>query len=141
MKNECNIERCLKEVGYVLAPISGTSMLPLLKQGKSLVWLTTIGEKRLEKGDVVLYKKNDGTLVLHRIIGKEKDTYLLLGDHRYNNPEYVKGQEIIAVAEKFWVNGKFIKRTALWYRIYLKIWTGNLKLRRILLAVLRFFNR
>ena len=122
------------------APISGTSMLPLLKQGKSLVWLRATGEKQLEKGDVVLYKKNDGTLVLHRIIGREKDTYLLLGDHSYNRLERVEEKDIIAIAENFYINGKFIKKTALWYRIYLKIWTGNLKLRRILLAILRLFK-
>lgn len=140
MKNECNIERCLEEVGFVSAPISGTSMLPLLKQGKALVWLKKTGEKPLEKGDVVLYKKSDGTLVLHRIIGRDNYTYLLLGDHSYNRLERVEEKDIIAIAENYYINGRFLNKTTLWYRIYLKIWTGNLKLRRILLAFLRLFK-
>ena len=66
-----NIERSIKELGYAVVPITGTSMLPLLKEGRDLVELESCSQERLKKGDVVLYKKNDGTLVLHRIIKTE----------------------------------------------------------------------
>ena len=68
MKQTVNIEQCLKDIGFAVVPISGTSMWPLLKEGKSQIQLVSGGTKQLKKGDVVLYRREDGTLVLHRII-------------------------------------------------------------------------
>lgn len=132
-----NIERCINELGYAVVPISGTSMLPLLKEGKSLVELTGKGRKQLKKGDVVLYRKNDGTLVLHRIIKAESDDiFTVLGDHQFKNAEQVNKEQIIAVAQGFFINGRFVDEKTRWYRMYKKIWLSSLTLRRCCLAFL-----
>ena len=132
-----NIERSIKELGYAVAPIAGTSMLPLLKEGRDLVELEPCSQERLKKGDVVLYKKNDGTLVLHRIIKTEnREFFTVLGDHQFNNAERVNKNQIIAVACGFFIKGRYVNEKTRWYRLYKKIWLCNLNVRRMILAVL-----
>ena len=132
-----NIERSIKELGYAVAPIAGTSMMPLLKEGRDRVELEPCSQERLKKGDVVLYKKNDGTLVLHRIIKTEnREFFTVLGDHQFKNAERVNKHQIIAVACGFFIKGRYVTEKTRWYRMYKKIWLCNLNFRRIILAVL-----
>ena len=132
-----NIERSIKELGYAVAPIAGTSMMPLLKEGRDRVELEPCSQERLKKGDVVLYKKNDGTLVLHRIIKIENgEFFTVLGDHQFKNAERVNKNQIIAVACGFFIKGRYVTEKTRWYRLYKKIWLCNLNFRRIILAVL-----
>ena len=132
-----NIERNIKELGYADATITGTSMLPLLKEGRDRVELEPCCQEQLKKGDVVLYKKNDGTLVLHRIIRVENgEFFTVLGDHQFNNDEWVNKNQIIAVACGFFIKGRYVNEKTRWYRLYKKIWLCNLNFRRIILAVL-----
>ena len=132
-----NIERSIKELGYAVAPITGTSMLPLLKEGRDRVELEPCCQERLKKGNVVLYKKNDGTLVLHRIIKTEnREFFTVLGDHQFKNAERVNKNQIIAVACGFFIKGRYVNEKTRWYRLYKKIWLCNLNVRRIILAVL-----
>ena len=132
-----NIERSIKELGYAVVPITGTSMLPLLKEGRDLVELEPCSQERLKKGNVVLYKKNDGTLVLHRIIKTENgEFFTVLGDHQFKNAERVNKNQIIAVACGFFIKGRYVNEKTRWYRLYKKIWLCNLNVRRIILAVL-----
>ena len=132
-----NIERSIKELGDAVVPITGTSMLPLLKEGRDLVELESCSQERLKKGNVVLYKKNDGTLVLHRIIKTENgEFFTVLGDHQFKNAERVNNNQIIAVACGFFIKGRYVNEKTRWYRLYKKIWLCNLNVRRIILAVL-----
>ena len=132
-----NIERSINELGYAVAPIAGTSMMPLLKEGRDRVELEPCSQERLKKGDVVLYKKNDGTLVLHRIIRVENgEFFTVLGDHQFKNAERVNKNQIIAVACGFFIEGRYVTEKTRWYRMYKKIWLCNLNFRRIILAVL-----
>ena len=55
-------------------PITGTSMNPYLVQGRDFVFI----EKPvfpLEIGDIPLYRRDDGTFVLHRVVGKNENGY------------------------------------------------------------------
>ena len=132
-----NIERSIKELGYAVAPITGTSMLPLLKEGRDRVELEPCSQERLKKGDVVLYKKNDGTLVLHRIIKTENgEFFTVLGDHQFKNAERVNKNQIIAVACGFFIKGRYVTEKTRWYRMYKKIWLSSLTVRRCFLALL-----
>ena len=132
-----NIERSINELGYAVAPITGTSMLPLLKEGRDLVELESCSQERLKKGNVVLYKKNDGTLVLHRIIKTENgEFFTVLGDHQFKNAERVNKNQIIAVACGFFIKGRYVNEKTRWYRMYKKIWLSSLTVRRCFLALL-----
>lgn len=138
MKLTGNIEQCLQELGVAIVPTRGTSMWPLLKAGKSLVQVAARDGKQFRKGDIVLYRRKDGTLVLHRIIKVgEEDTFLVCGDHQWKLEEEVQEGQILAVAQGFFRNGRYIDEKTWWYRLYKTIWNGNLTIRRCCLAFLR----
>ena len=138
MKQTVNIEQCLKDIGFAVVPISGTSMWPLLKERNSQVQLVSGRTKQLKKGDIVLYRRKDGTLVLHRIIKiVKRNTYLVCGDHQWKLEEQIREDQILAAAQGFFINGRYIDEKTWWYRLYKKIWNGNLTIRRCCLAFLR----
>ena len=132
------MEQCLQELGYAVVPTNGTSMWPLLQDGQSWVQVVAKGGRPLKAGDVVLYRRQNGLLVLHRIIrAEEADTYLLCGDHQWKPEERVQGEQILAVAQVFSRKGRCFDEHTGWYRLYKLLWNWNLTLRRCCLAILR----
>lgn len=138
MKRAGNVEQCLQELGFAVVPITGTSMWPLLKEGKSQVQVIAGDGKQLRKGDLVLYRRKDGTLILHRILKAGADgTYLVCGDHQWKLEEQIREEQILAVAQGFYRNGRYIDEKTWWYRLYKGVWNSNLTMRRCCLAFLR----
>ena len=137
MKQTGNIEQCLQELGYAVVPVRGTSMWPLLKEGKTRVQVEVKEGKQVRKGDIVLYRRKDGTLVLHRIMKVEEDGFRVCGDHQWKLDEKVQEEQILAMAQGFFKNGNYIDEKTWWYRLYKRFWNGNLTVRRCCLAFLR----
>ena len=137
MKQTGSIERCLQEQGFAVVPIRGTSMWPLLQEGKSRVQLAKRDGAPLRKGDIVLYRRSGGVLVLHRIVKLEQDTFWVCGDHQWRMAERIEEAQILAVAQGFYRNGRYVHEKTWWYRIYKIFWNENLVIRRCCLACLR----
>lgn len=138
MKQTESIRQCLQTLGYAIVPISGTSMWPLLKEGTSRVQLAVKEGRPFQKGDMVLYQREDGTLVLHRIIKvREDNTFLVCGDHQWKLKEQIRKDQILAIAQGFFIGGRYVDEDTWWYRIYKVIWNENLTIRRCCLAFLR----
>ena len=76
------LKHTLSEGGTFRFYPRGTSMLPTIKEGRDQVLLTSVPEK-LEKYQIILYKRKDGTFVLHRIVKIKGDTYVMCGDNQY----------------------------------------------------------
>ena len=133
-----NIEQCLLELGAAIVPIKGTSMWPLLTEKKCRVQVAAIGQRPLKKGDMVLYRRKDGTCVLHRIMGTGKDdTFDVCGDHQWRLDEKIHKDQILGVAEGFFRNGHYIDEKTWWYRLYKVFWNSSLTFRRLCLGFLR----
>lgn len=110
------IEEKSKAFGY----ISGTSMLPMLKESRDIVVLIP-AKDALRVGDVVLFvrERKDDELVLHRIVKSVPgDGYLIRGDNTFWN-EPVKREDVKAVAEGFFRKGKYCDcNKSRGYRLY-----------------------
>lgn len=132
-----SLEQCLQEQGFAIVPISGTSMWPLLQEGKSRVHIVARDGMKLSKGDIVLYRRSDGTFVLHRIVKVKKNSFFLCGDHQWRPLEQIQEAQFLAVAQGFFRNGCYFDEKTWWYRIYKIFWNGNLTIRRCSLAFLR----
>lgn len=132
------IEQSLDECGIAVTLTEGTSMWPLLKEGKNQVLLVSAKKRIPENQDIVLYRRKDGTLILHRIMQILPDgSFLLCGDHQWKMDEKIKKEQILAVAEGFYRNGQFIDEKNKGYQFYKKVWNSSLGLRRCMLAFLR----
>lgn len=130
------IEDAIKDGGEFRLITAGTSMLPMLRDRKDTVILRKV-EGKLKKYDLPLYKRADGSFVLHRIVGIGKDGYKMSGD---NHPmiEYpVKEEQIIAVVTGFIKDGKLTQTNSFGYRFYCIWHCGVRKPMRKLISRLR----
>ncbi len=111
------MEEVLNSGGEFKIISGGTSMLPMLDDRKDTVVLIK-NPSSLKKGDVPLYKRNDGAYVLHRVIKAKNGVYTLRGDNHKISEYPIYNDQIIAVLKAYIKNGKRIECTNLSYRIY-----------------------
>ena len=57
-------------------------MYPLVCPGRDQVILTKIGDHRVKRGDVLMYRRDTGMLVLHRVWKVKKDGIYMVGDNQ-----------------------------------------------------------
>ena len=123
------IKECLSAGQSVRFSPRGISMLPMIVQGRDSVTLSPT-PKKLKKYNIPLYRRNDGSFVLHRVV-KVGKTYTCVGDNQIALEKGVTHESVIAVVSSFNRNGKEICVTDLGYMIYCRFWCGTRIFRRI----------
>lgn len=109
----------LRREHTIVMPFVGTSMLPMLRQGRDSVLIEEKRE-RLQPLDVALYIRScDGAYVLHRVLSVRKDGYLIRGDNCYSD-EIVSEACVIGVLKGFYRKEKFIPRDNPHYLRYVR---------------------
>ncbi len=103
-----------KEFNLITA---GTSMLPMLRDRKDTVVLRKVDGK-LKKYDLPLYKRADGSFVLHRIVGKGKEGYRMSGDNQLAIEYPVTDGQIVAVVSAYIKDGKRTSVNSIAYKFY-----------------------
>ena len=85
----------------------GTSMLPLLRQNIDSIVLAKAPEK-LKKYDLPLYRRDDGHFVLHRVVGVDKDGYMMCGDNQCIYEHGITQNHILAIAVGMYRGEEFV---------------------------------
>lgn len=129
------IKEKLESGGTVQLPVTGTSMIPLLVWGRDSAELVKC--EKVQKGDIIFYRRDDGHFVLHRIIGKDEKGYILCGDNQWVKETGIENRHIIGIVKSITRKGKKISVDNKLYKFYSKIWTAILPLRRYLLFIIR----
>ncbi len=106
----------------------GTSMLPMLRQGIDSVVLSPLPE-RLKKYDLPLYQRDDGSYILHRIVGVGEH-YTCMGDNQFICEYPVRHDQTIALVTEFYRGDKKVSVDAFSYRLYSRIWWHSRKCRQ-----------
>ena len=123
----------IEKYGHLVYTNKGTSMLPLLREGKDLFVIARKPEGRLKKYDVPLYKRGNGEYVLHRVLKVRKDGYVLCGDHCWGLETGVTDSQVIGVLEAVVRDGKTIPVTDRRYRLYVHLWCDFFPIRAAIL--------
>lgn len=121
--------------GKAKLTVTGYSMMPMLRNRTDTVELK-INEGRQKKGDIILYRRENGSYVLHRIIGLWDSGYICSGDNQAVR-EPVSEQQVIAVVDGFWRNGNRYSLDHAGYRLYTAICVGLFPLRGVYIAIRR----
>jgi hypothetical protein len=122
--------------GYEVAfSPSGSSMLPLIKEGRDSVTLVA-PPKRLKKYDLPLYQRENGQYVLHRVVGVGQD-YTCIGDNQFILEKGIKHEQIIAVCVAITKKGKKVSVDSLRLQIYARFWHYTRFIRRVFNALKR----
>ena len=117
-----NYEEYIEKNGSLTYTNVGTSMMPLLRQGKDLFTVIKRNGERCKKGDVVLYKRPPNKYILHRIIEVRENDYVILGDNCIDKEYGIKDIDIIGIMTSYVRNGKEHSIYDKSYRLY-PFWT------------------
>lgn len=112
----------LEEKRDVEITVAGNSMYPLWKHGRDSVVLAGCDRYALKKGDVPLYRRPSGQLVLHRIVRVNELTYEMCGDAQTRIEYDLPKENVIAVVKSFTRKGKQYRCDHLAYRAYAGLW-------------------
>ena len=117
------LEDYLREHGSVLYWNRGGSMRPLIRQDRDHFLIEAAGEGRRKLNDIVLYKRTNGKLVLHRIRRIRENDYGLRGDNTYVMEYGITDAQILGVMTALSRDdGPLRPVTALRYRLYVWFW-------------------
>ena len=117
----------------------GTSMLPMLREGRDSVVLSP-APARLKKYDLPLYRRDSGAYILHRVIGAG-ETYTCIGDNQFTPEPGVRHDQIIAVVTGFRRKGRDCTVNDPGYRLYCLLWHFTRPLRHFCRRALRWIRR
>lgn len=112
------IEEILLSGGKVKILASGKSMEPVILDGQDTVVLKK-AEKPLQKNDIVLFKRDNGKLVLHRIIAGDGNKITLRGDSQWTT-ETVDTSRVMGVLDAIERNGRSLKADSEYFEKYKK---------------------
>lgn len=138
----CAVKRTLDTASYLDAaaemladgtqnvpvPVTGGSMAPFLAEGDT-VYLEPVGDG-LCRGDIVLYRRENGRYVLHRLCGIRRDgSAVMLGDAQTER-EVLPRSDMICGKVSFCIRrGKRISRTDTAWRMFSALWLAIVPLR------------
>lgn len=129
------IEPAIREImgvgGVVRLTVTGMSMFPTLVEKRDSVLL--VKPDKVKKGDIVLYQRQNGDYVLHRIVGKKKDEYSLCGDNQTLIEFPIYREQIFGVVSGIVRKGVTIPVTNAKYRMASFVWVRFIRLRPFIL--------
>lgn len=97
MNNEASYEQILDRFGQMVYSIRGGSMRPFLYSDWDAVLIRAKGTQRCNKYDAVLYRRDNGQYVLHRIVEVCPDSYVLQGDNCLQREPGIREDQILGV--------------------------------------------
>lgn len=120
-KKYTSFETILDTTGYLVYTNVGTSMMPLLRQGRDVMEIRKKGEERCKKYDAVLYKVR-GRYILHRILEVRENDYVIVGDNCFRKEYGITDQQILGVLTGVVRDGRHISVTDRKYQCYVHLW-------------------
>ena len=130
----------LAQGGRAELNVTGNSMKPMLHHRRDAVSLVP-ADGQLKKGDLILYRRENGKYVLHRIVRVRGELeFICSGDNQWE-PETVFDQQVMAVVTGFRRDGKQYDVGHKGYRLYVWLWVGMFPVRRPIIALRRRLGR
>lgn len=97
-----DLEQLLRDGNIIRIKPQGFSMYPLFIPGRDEALIQQVPVTSLRRNDVALYRRDQGILVLHRIVHITSEGYYMTGDNQYEiegplRPDQFKGKLIAFV--------------------------------------------
>lgn len=118
----------LPEVDTLPVQVSGNSMSPFLVHNRDTVYITAV-RRPLHVGDIVLYQRDNGAYVLHRICKMGRNCCDIVGDAQTDIERAVRLDQIFAVVVRVERKGKAQVPGCFWWEFFERIWIRMIPLR------------
>lgn len=130
-----SIEEILLSGANVPIYVSGSSMNPFLISRRDIVWLRLCESADLKPNAIVLFKRKDGSLVLHRIIKVLADSNISVKGDAQTWCETVDKKQIIGVVSDIERKGRKRAANSLYWIIINRIWHLLTPFRSIMMRI------
>ena len=110
----------LEKGGRARLTVTGRSMLPLLRAYRDAVELIPVSGRQ-KKGTIILYRRESGQFVLHRIVALTEKGYICCGDNEAS-PEPVSQEQLLAAVDGLIRKKKPVSMKNISYRVYTALW-------------------
>lgn len=116
------IKELIEEGQIVSFSVTGTSMVPFLREHIDSVEVNKVDFADIIRGDIVVTARIDGSYVMHRILKKNKASYYLIGDAQRWPEGPHKAHEVIGRVKAVWRSGRYIECSNFWWRTFSSLW-------------------
>ena len=116
------IKEAIKNDGEFKLLVSGNSMSPVLKDKRDYVYLKSIENHTLKKGDIVFIRRDTGEYVLHRVYKIIENKGFIMNGDAQGWTEVVRKDQVIAYVKRIERKGIEIKCSNIIYKFIIFIW-------------------
>lgn len=116
--------------------ITGNSMSPFLIHGRDTVYLSRL-TRPVRRGDMLLYQRESGGYVLHRVYKAAPEGLTMIGDAQTELEPGIQPEQVIAIVTRVERKGKPLAPGSFWWVFFEKIWIRIIPLRK---AVERLYS-
>lgn len=116
--------------------ITGNSMSPFLIHGRDTVYLSRL-TRPVRRGDMLLYQRENGGYVLHRVYKAAPEGLTMIGDAQTELEPGIQPEQVIAIVTRVERKGKTLAPGSFWWTFFEKIWIRIIPLRK---AVERLYS-
>ena len=116
------IEEILAGGGEFRMYPKGTSMLPLIKQGRDSVVLKRNFDDAARKHDIAFYRRENGQFVLHRVMEVDNGSYVMCGDNQTQLERGIKAEQIIGYVDRMYKGERELSFSSPGQKLYLLVW-------------------
>lgn len=135
------IEETVGSGGTMPIVVTGNSMRPFLKDGEHTVWLERCTDSDFKRGRILLFRRINGKIVLHRVRKVRPDGVLVMNGDAQNWCENIEKNQVLAVVTHIEANGKKIPCKSLFYRMRTEIWQLLMPVRPFIFRAARKIRR
>ena len=127
-----DIEKLLAEGNVIQLKPQGYSMYPLFIPGRDEAVVAPVKVEKLKRGDVVLYRRDEGILVLHRIWKRKGNAFYLVGDNQKEIEGPLRPDQMKGILVEIIRRGRHISTQNIIYRLLLSVWLWLRPLRPVI---------
>lgn len=109
--------------------ISGNSMSPFLIHGRDTVYLSRL-TRPVRRGDALLYQRQNGSYVFHRVYAVTPEGYTMVGDAQTVLEPGIQPEQVIAIMTRAERKDKTLVPGCFWWEFFEKVWIRIVPLRR-----------
>lgn len=102
--------------------VTGISMIPFLHPKRDSVLLVSPEQRKVRRGEILLCRRPDGSLVMHRCLKVYKNGAFLLNGDSQQWRERLPADSLLAVVDSLLRKGRHLSCNRLSYRMLVGIW-------------------
>lgn len=119
---QLKMEDALAKHDTIMIEPKGYSMYPLFVPGRDKAVITAIGQRKGKRGDVLLFRRDDGLLVLHRVCRVKPDGYYMLGDNQEKVEGPIAKEQVVGILVQIIRKGRPVSTRNVLYRFCATVW-------------------